>query len=126
MDDFEKSLVVRGFLNPQQFIAQRTWEPLAEGVFASTIYQTGDNSPRAALLHYLPGARVGSHFHAGFEHILILQGSQSDANETYDAGTLVIHKPGTSHALYSPEGCIALGIWEKPVEFSDDAEATMA
>lgn len=120
MDNFEKSLVLRGLLSPQELIADRTWKPLAEGVFASTIYQAGVNSSRAALLHYLPGARVGAHLHAGFEHILILQGSQNDGEETYEAGTLVIHKPGTSHTLYSADGCIALGIWERPVEFSTD------
>lgn len=118
MDPFEKSLIVRGLFDPDALLASRQWEPLAEGVFSSTIYQTGDHSPRAALLHYLPGARVGAHFHAGFEHILILHGSQQDGEEIYDAGTLVIHRPGTSHTLFSAEGCIALGVWERPVEFS--------
>lgn len=117
MNDFEKVLVLPGLFDPEQCIAQRDWQPLAEGVFISTLYETGDYSSRAALLHYLPGAQVASHQHAGFEHILILQGSQFDGDAMYEAGTLVIHKPDTRHTLYSPEGCIALGIWEKPVQF---------
>lgn len=116
MDDFDTSLVIRGLLDPQSLIEQRDWQVLAEGVFSSPIYTNGDNC-RAALLHYLPGATVGSHLHAGFEHILVLQGSQHDGDRVYEAGTLVIHKPGTRHTIHSPGGCIALGIWEKPVAF---------
>lgn len=119
MDEFEKSLVIQGLFEPDKLLERFEWQPLAEGVFAASIYASGDHSARASLLHYLPGAQVGSHLHAGFEHILILQGSQQDGDATYEAGTLVIHKPGTSHTLYSPKGCIALGVWEKPVEFVD-------
>ena len=117
MDGFTKSLVIHGLLDPQSLLGSYQWEPLAEGVNSATLYQTGEVSCRAALLHYLPGASVATHRHAGFEHILILHGSQHDGDVVYRPGTLVIHKPGTSHSIYSPHGCIALGIWEKPVEF---------
>ena len=119
MDDFKTSLIVQGLLQPESLLNDRPWEVLADGVFSSTLYSSGDSSCRAALLHYLPGSAVGSHLHAGYEHILILQGSQHDGDQVYEAGTLVIHKPGTRHTIYSPNGCIALGIWEKPVAFTD-------
>ena len=117
MDDFDKSLVVNVLLEQDALLQQYQWEPLAEGVFIATLYTTGEDGPRSALLHYLPGASVSSHLHRGFEHILILHGSQQDGEVTYTKGDLVIHRPGTGHGIYSPEGCIALGIWEKPVAF---------
>lgn len=117
MADFETSLVVSGLLDTQGLLTRFDWQPLAEGVFIATFYETGAHGSRAALLHYLPGASVASHQHSGFEHILILQGSQRDGDAVYRQGDLVIHKPGTHHTLHSPEGCIALGIWERPVVF---------
>ena len=66
---------------------------------------------------YLPGASIPVHEHIGFEHILILHGVQQDDKKVYSKGTLVIHKPGSQHRIRSPEGCIALGIWQKPVKF---------
>lgn len=118
MDGFEKSLIISGVFDTDSLIATRNWQPLSEGVFISSIYETGSDSARAAFLHYLPGSKVPVHKHTGFEHILILQGSQLDGDTVYDAGTLVIHKPETDHDILSPQGCIALGIWEKPVSFS--------
>lgn len=117
MDDFDTSLLVRGLFDPESLLQQHSWEPLCEGVYTATLYVSGDDSCRAALLHYLPGATVASHEHRGFEHIVILHGSQQDGEHIYQAGDLVIHKPGTAHSLHSTEGCIALGIWEKPVAF---------
>lgn len=40
-----------------------------------------------------------------------------DGAMLYEVGSLIIHPPGTEHDLVAPEGCIALGIWEKPVAF---------
>jgi len=39
---------------------------------------------------------VPMHEHTGYEHILILAGSQRDENGTFEAGTLVINPPGTA------------------------------
>lgn len=60
------------------------------------------------------------HEHMGYEHILILTGSQQDQNGTFKVGTLVINPPGTRHRVYSDAGCIVLAIYEKPVKFVDD------
>lgn len=115
MDKLTTSLVVDLFNNT--LIEGRSWQPLAEGVMKSNLYEVGEDGPRAALLRYEPGAKVDHHIHSGYEHILILQGSQCDGDKTYLPGMLVIHAPGTSHAIVSNEGCLALGIWEKPVYF---------
>lgn len=101
----------------QDLLNQCQWQPLVEGVRFAEIYSTANPGPRAAFLHYLPGAKVPPHKHQGLEHILILQGYQIDGDKTYGTGALVIHPAGTTHALESPEGCVALGIWEQPVAF---------
>ena len=123
MKDFEKSLVIQVISEPDTLIASRQWDVLTEGVFISELYAASASGTRAALLRYLPGAAVAAHRHPGYEHILILQGSQQDGDVIYGVGDLVIHKPETSHDLISKDGCLALGIWEKPVEFIDASNA---
>lgn len=108
-------LVAEGLFD-REHTRNRTWEPLQPGVAVSWIYRLPDG-PRAALLHYEPGARVPMHEHPGLEHILILEGSQEDADGVYPKGSCVIHGPGTRHSVLSQEGCLALAIWEKPVVF---------
>lgn len=115
------ALIIRGLFDAATLVRSREWQPLAEGVFISKIYETENSGPRAAFLRYLPGAAVSNHEHMGFEHILILHGTQVDGAKSYNAGTLVIHAPGSQHDLVAPEGCLALGVWEKPVVFTKNA-----
>jgi anti-sigma factor ChrR (cupin superfamily) len=96
------------------------WESFRNGIEVARIYSTGADGPSAAFLRYQPGARLGRHRHRGYEHILILSGSQIDDNGKHLAGTLIVHPPGSSHGIKSIEGCIVLAIWEKPVEFETD------
>jgi anti-sigma factor ChrR (cupin superfamily) len=105
------------FLPPRDLDA-RSWEPLREGVDVSWLYRNGEHGPAAAFLRYAPGARVPHHLHAGYEHVLILEGSQQDANGCHRAGALVINAPGTTHDVLSEEGCVVLIVWERAVIFS--------
>lgn len=91
------------------------WEPFRDGVRVHWLYRTAPDGPAAAFLRYEPGAAVPTHLHAGYEHITVLAGSQSDARGTYPAGSLVINPPGTRHAVASAEGCLVLIVWERPV-----------
>jgi anti-sigma factor ChrR (cupin superfamily) len=93
------------------------WKPFREGIDISRIYNAGINGPSAAFLRYQPGAKLQRHHHAGYEHILILSGSQIDDYGEHFAGTLLVHPPGTSHGIRSIGGCVVLAIWEKPVVF---------
>lgn len=72
--------------------------------------------PSAAFIRYAPGARVPEHAHPGYEHIIILRGSQSDDRGHYPAGTCVMSPPGSRHAVFSEEGCLVLAIWNRSVE----------
>jgi anti-sigma factor ChrR (cupin superfamily) len=88
------------------------------GVEILPLYGHGDpdsRGPSAALLRYQPGASIPEHQHAGYEHILVLRGSQEDQSGRYVRGTCVINPPGTRHAVSSAEGCLVLAIWNRPV-----------
>ncbi|MDX3906830.1 MAG: cupin domain-containing protein [Pigmentiphaga sp.] len=99
------------------------WGVLRPGVGVAWIYRDPDGGPSAAYLRYEPGASVPLHHHPGLEHILVLEGEQQDERGVYPAGTLVVNPPGTRHSVQSPKGCLALLIWNRPVEILDPAEA---
>src|SRR5688572_13821774 len=73
------------------------WEPFRDGVDIYRLYGGDEDAPRAALLRFHPGGRIPLHEHTGYEHILILDGSQVDENSTAEAGALIINAPGTCH-----------------------------
>ena len=108
-------LIYRHLFN-QKAVDELTWEFFRPGIFISRIY-SAEHGPSLALLKYEPGASLGRHVHAGYEHIFVLHGSQSDDNGEHLAGTLLIHAAGTSHKVTSRNGCIVLAYWEKPVQF---------
>ncbi len=96
---------------------QITWKPFRDGVDIHFLYGDGIKGPSAALIRYQKGATVSLHEHVGYEHILVLSGSQQDHHGKAIAGTLSINPPGTRHELSSSAGCIVLAIYEKPVKF---------
>ncbi len=102
------------------FAAQKdqiAWEPYKKGVDIFRLYGDGVTGPTAALLRYREHGEVPLHEHVGYEHILILSGSQRDESGIYPEGTFVINPPGTRHQVHSDAGCIVLAIYEKPVQF---------
>jgi anti-sigma factor ChrR (cupin superfamily) len=100
------------------------WKPFADGVEIHRLYGDGITGPTAALLRFSAGGRVPLHEHMGYEHIFMLAGSQVDENSRAEAGSLIINPPGTAHSILSENGCIVLAIYEKPVKFLQDPEAT--
>lgn len=93
------------------------WEYFREGIKVYWIYRSPDDGLSSALLKYEPGASVPRHSHPGYEHIYILQGSQTDENGEHTRGNLAINPPGTTHSVQSRQGCIVYAVWEKPVKF---------
>ena len=93
------------------------WSWFRDGVDIHWLYEMVAPGPAAALIRFHPGARVELHQHTGFEHILLLAGSQTDENGDHACGALLIHPPGTRHSIASAEGCVVLAIYEKPVVF---------
>ncbi len=98
--------------------ASLAWQPFREGVEVAWLYRSEeDGGPASALLRYRPGASVPRHRHVGWEHIVVLSGSQADETATYTAGAAVVNPPGSEHGIVSEEGCVALLIWEKTPQF---------
>jgi anti-sigma factor ChrR (cupin superfamily) len=93
------------------------WQPFRDGVEIHRLYGDGLTGPSAALIRFRKEGRIPFHYHDGYEHILVLAGSQRDEHGTIPAGTLRIHPPGTSHQVVSEAGCLILAIYEKPVRF---------
>lgn len=97
------------------------WTFFRTGVDIYRFYGDGITGATAALIRFRKEARVPMHLHDGWEHILVLAGSQRDQNGVIPAGTLRIHPPGTYHSVISEAGCIVLAIYEKPVRFIEGA-----
>ncbi|MBX6319573.1 cupin domain-containing protein [Pigmentiphaga sp.] len=95
---------------------QLEWGVLRPGVAVAWLYREPNGGPAAAYLRYEPGASVPLHRHPGLEHILVLEGEQQDERGVYPAGTLVVNPPGTQHSVQSSKGCLALLVWNRPVE----------
>lgn len=93
------------------------WQPFGVGVEIHRLYGDGVAGATAALIRFKQGGSVRLHEHVGYEHILVLAGSQTDQNGVASPGTLVINPPGTRHSIESGTGCIVLAIYEKPVRF---------
>ena len=111
----DKALILRDLFRISDRQHNIPWQPFREGVDIQVLYGNIENGPATALLRYQPGASVPEHIHTGFEHVLVLSGSQTDRQGEYEIGTLAINAPGTSHNVKSENGCIVLIIWEKPV-----------
>ena len=111
-------IVLRDLFGPAQDFSKLPWQPFRPGVEQVRIYGEGrEGQATAALLRYAPGASIPTHTHTGYEHIVVLAGSQRDERASYGAGTCLIHAEDTAHTVASDEGCVVLAIWQSPVRF---------
>ena len=97
-------------------IAALPFRSLRPGVEIHVLHDTLEGA-RAAVLRYAPGAEVPPHRHEGYEYIYVLEGEQGDERGSYGPGTFVINEPGTAHSVSSPNGCVVLILWMRPVVF---------
>ncbi|TDU26733.1 ChrR-like anti-ECFsigma factor [Panacagrimonas perspica] len=110
------AIAMQGLLDVVATTAEKDWKPFHTGIDCLPIYETPDGGPAAMLLRYQPGAHAPDHLHMGYEHILVLSGSQTDQRGHHPTGTLLINEPGSEHHVHSDEGCIVLAIWERRVK----------
>ncbi len=59
-----------------------------------------------SLVRYLPGASFPAHPHPDGEEILVLEGTFSDNQGDFPAGSYLLNPEGFSHAPFSNEGCL--------------------
>lgn len=117
MDNIDLPQIVTGLMNIEQNLDHFEWEVFKEGIEIHRIYEQINNGPAAALLRYSAGAHAPMHLHTGYEHILILSGTQTDGVNVYSKGMLMISEPGSRHRIMSETGCVVLAIWQNPVKF---------
>jgi len=91
------------------------YEPFREGVEVHYLMRGSIYSPGVAILRYQTGARIPRHRHAGLETIVVLEGTQSDENGTYPAGSVVLNPEGSEHSVWTDNGCVVLIQWNRPV-----------
>lgn len=113
------SLSFPGLLQLAAYCEKLQWQTFRQGVQICRLQGDPAQAPAAALLRYEAGAIVPRHTHLGWEYILVLSGSQQDDNGEYEAGTLKVNAPGSSHDVSSANGCVVLAIWERSVHFAD-------
>jgi anti-sigma factor ChrR (cupin superfamily) len=110
-------LLLTGLFGAEQDFSKYPWQPFREGVEIHRIYGEGTSGPAAALLRYAAGAHIPAHRHPGYEHIIVLSGTQSDGDGTYGVGSCVIHGDDSGHDVTSEHGCVVLALWYAPVVF---------
>ncbi len=99
------------------------WEPFRPGVHIRTLYPDNGDGTSVFLLRYQAGACIPYHEHLGYEHILVLDGAQSDERGRYLAGTLVINPAGSTHRVWSDIGCVVLIIRQREIRLLPSPEA---
>jgi anti-sigma factor ChrR (cupin superfamily) len=88
------------------------------GVDRVMLDRIGDEVARAtSIVRYAPGSRFSEHVHGGGEEFLVLEGTFSDADGDYPAGSYVRNPIGTRHAPWSENGCT---IFVKLQQFAPD------
>ena len=118
--DTPQPIIMRDIMDMAARVDTLAWQAFRGGVDLFQIYGVlGDEGPSACMLRFQPGAKVPRHLHTGFEHIIVLSGSQTDDGGTIKAGDILISPPGTDHAIVSEEGCIVLAIYFAPVTFEN-------
>lgn len=98
-------------------VSRIEWEPTPyPGVFIKRLYH--DAAGRLTTLTKMePGAVLPDHRHVGVEQSYVIQGTLVDADGACTAGNFVWRLPGSVHRAWSPDGCVVLGIFERPNEF---------
>lgn len=95
----------------------------APGVERKMLDRDGAEVARAtSMVRFAPGSSFPHHQHGAGEEYLVLEGTFSDQDGDYPAGTYVRHPPGSQHASSSAEGCV---IFVKLRQMSDGGEPNL-
>ena len=81
---------------------------VAPGLSQIVLHEHGPE--RVRMVRFAPGTRLERHAHPGGEEVFVLEGSFSDEEGHYPAGTWLRSPVGTGHAPVSDEGCL---LWIK-------------
>ncbi len=81
----------------------------AKGVWRKMLDRDGGEIARAtSLVRYAPHSSFPEHVHEGGEEFFVLEGTFSDENGDYPAGTYVRNPIDSRHSPHSDDGCVIL------------------
>jgi quercetin dioxygenase-like cupin family protein len=119
VEESSQPIILRNLFGANRNYDALDWQPFRTGIDIVRLYGTPQQGPSAALLRYAPGAQLPHHSHTGYEHIIVLSGSQRDESGRHAEGAAIINPPGSGHSVSTENGCVVLAIWEHPVIFSE-------
>ncbi|HEU5322838.1 MAG TPA: cupin domain-containing protein [Methylomirabilota bacterium] len=98
-------------------VSKIEWEPTTyPGIDIKTLYRD-ETGKWTTLTRMAPGAHLPTHRHVGLEQSFVLEGTLVDDDGACTAGNFVWRRPGSVHSAWTPDGCIVLGVFERPNEF---------
>ena len=98
-------------------VSRIDWEATRfPGVHVKKLYEDASGA-QTALVKMDAGARLPRHRHVGIEQSYVIQGTLVDDDGACTAGNFVWRRAGSVHEAWSPDGCVVLGVFEKPNEF---------
>ena len=89
------------------------------GIEMKVLWRDAGSESFTALFRMQPGARIPRHQHVGIEQTYVLEGSLVDEQGACTAGNFVWRDAESIHEAYSPDGCLSIGIFQKPNTFFD-------
>ena len=100
--DMSQRVVINTQLQPWQ-------ESRHEGIWRKPLArEEAERGHATSLVRYEAGARYAAHGHPSGEEILVLEGTFSDENGDFPAGSYIRNPENHSHAPYSKDGCTLL------------------
>ena len=103
------------------------WEPTQfPGVAIKVLWKDEASDAYTALFQLEPGAELPRHRHCGVEQTFVLQGSLVDEHGVCSAGNFVWRHAGSDHTAHSPDGCLAIGIFQKSGQRTREATVVCA
>ena len=98
-----------------------SWQPTRfPGVELKMLWQAADGEAFTAMFRRAPGARLPKHRHAGVEQTFVLEGSLVDDDGECTAGNFVWRNVGSVHAAHAPNGCVAIGVFQRTNQFLEE------
>ena len=90
------------------------------GVQMKVLWRESEGEAFTALFRMAPGSALPTHRHRGIEQTFVLEGSLVDDDGTCTTGNFVWRDTESVHSAHSPDGCLAIGIFQKANHFLDE------
>ena len=97
------------------------WQPTRwPGIEIKVLMEDKATGMMTSLTRLAPGAELPDHMHVGIEQSYVLEGALVDHEGACTTGNFVWRKAGSRHSAHAPDGCVVLGVFQKPNKFFDE------